>query len=157
VPSSWAPRCSAEFAELRCHNKENRRSKGSSNSLLAGSTTAGCQRWPGPRPGRPPAPIHLSATLRSEFGPRDVRVTGIEPGLAGGQVDNAEPSTRLDGMFRTFEAMTSEDIADLIAYVTGRPARVNLRRVIVMPTRRAWDMGEWRSWILIWRRCGPSA
>ncbi len=84
---------------------------------------------------------HLSATLRTELGPRDVRVTNIEPGLTdtelGGHIDNPELSTQLDGMFRAIEAMTSEDIADLIAYATSRPARVNLRQVIVLPTRQA--------------------
>ncbi|SHM76623.1 SDR family oxidoreductase [Actinacidiphila paucisporea] len=85
---------------------------------------------------------HLSASLRSEFGPRGVRVTNIEPGLTdtelGGHIDNAELSAQLDGMFQAFpEALTSDDIADLIAYVTSRPARVNLRQVIVLPTGQA--------------------
>jgi NADP-dependent 3-hydroxy acid dehydrogenase YdfG len=84
---------------------------------------------------------HLSASLRAEFGPRDVRVTNIEPGLTeselAGHVDNAELTEQLDGMFRTIEAMTSQDIADLIGYVTSRPARVNLRQVVVLPTRQA--------------------
>ncbi|UWE11651.1 SDR family oxidoreductase [Actinacidiphila bryophytorum] len=85
---------------------------------------------------------HLSASLRAEFGPRKVRVTNIEPGLTdtelGGHIDNPELSAQLDGMFQAFpDALTSEDIADLIAYVTSRPARVNLRQVIVLPTGQA--------------------
>jgi NADP-dependent 3-hydroxy acid dehydrogenase YdfG len=85
---------------------------------------------------------HLSASLRAEFGPRRVRVTNIEPGLTdtelGGHIDNPELSAQLDGMFQAFpETLTSEDIADLIAYVTSRPARVNLRQVIVLPTGQA--------------------
>lgn len=85
---------------------------------------------------------HLSASLRAEFGPRGVRVTNIEPGLTdtelGGHIDNPELSAQLDGMFEAFpESLTSEDIADLIAYVTSRPARVNLRQVIVLPTGQA--------------------
>ncbi|WUH90127.1 SDR family oxidoreductase [Streptomyces sp. NBC_00433] len=85
---------------------------------------------------------HLSASLRAEFGPRGVRVTNIEPGLTdtelGGHIDNAELSAQLDGMFKAFpESLTSDDIADLIAYVTSRPAHVNLRQVIVLPTGQA--------------------
>ncbi|CAG7653997.1 SDR family oxidoreductase [Actinacidiphila bryophytorum] len=85
---------------------------------------------------------HLSASLRAEFGPRKVRVTNIEPGLTdtelGGHIDNPELSAQLDGMFQAFpDTLTSEDIADLIAYVTSRPARVNLRQVIVLPTGQA--------------------
>lgn len=85
---------------------------------------------------------HLSASLRAEFGPRKVRVTNIEPGLTdtelGGHIDNPELSAQLDGMFQAFpDVLTSQDIADLIAYVTSRPARVNLRQVIVLPTGQA--------------------
>jgi NADP-dependent 3-hydroxy acid dehydrogenase YdfG len=80
----------------------------------------------------------LSASLRTEFGPRNVRVTNIEPGLTdtelGGHIDNPGLSVALDGMFEAFEAMTAHDIADLVGYVTSRPARVNLRQVIVLPT-----------------------
>lgn len=84
---------------------------------------------------------HLSASLRTEFGPRDVRVTNIEPGLTdtelGGHIDNAELTEQLDGMFRAIGPLSSEDVADLIAYVTSRAAHVNLRQVIVLPTRQA--------------------
>lgn len=84
---------------------------------------------------------HLSASLRTEFGPRDVRVTNIEPGLTdtelGGHIDNPELSAQLGGMFEAIPALTSEDIADLIAYTTSRRAQVNLRQVIVVPTRQA--------------------
>jgi NADP-dependent 3-hydroxy acid dehydrogenase YdfG len=83
---------------------------------------------------------HLSASLRAEFGPRNVRVTNIEPGLTdtelAGHVDNSDLTQALDGMFEAMEAMTSQDIADLVGYVTSRPARVNLRQVIVLPTRQ---------------------
>lgn len=84
---------------------------------------------------------HLSASLRTEFGPRDVRVTNIEPGLTdtelGGHIDNAELTEQLDGMFQAIGPLSSEDVADLIAYVTSRAAHVNLRQVIVLPTRQA--------------------
>ncbi|SEG09296.1 Enoyl-(Acyl carrier protein) reductase [Actinacidiphila yanglinensis] len=83
---------------------------------------------------------HLSASLRAEFGPRGVRVTNIEPGLTGtelgGHVDNPGLAAELDGMFEAMEAMTPQDIADLIGYATSRPARVNLRQVIILPTRQ---------------------
>ncbi|MFJ7946666.1 SDR family oxidoreductase [Streptomyces sp. NPDC096354] len=84
---------------------------------------------------------HLSASLRTEFGPRDVRVTNIEPGLTdtelGSHIDNAELSGRLDGMFDTLGSLSGDDIADLVAYTTSRPRHVNLRQLIVLPTRQA--------------------
>ncbi|MFI1914891.1 SDR family oxidoreductase [Nocardia sp. NPDC020380] len=83
----------------------------------------------------------LSATLRTELGPRRVRVTNIEPGLTdtelGTHIDNAELSGQLDGMFGALEALTADDIADLIAFTTSRPARVNLRQAVILPTQQA--------------------
>lgn len=84
---------------------------------------------------------HLSASLRSELGPRRVRVTNIEPGLTatelGSHVDNPELSGQLDSMFGFIDALSADDIADLIAYTASRPAHVNLRQVIVLPTQQA--------------------
>ncbi|MRH91349.1 SDR family NAD(P)-dependent oxidoreductase [Nocardia sp. SYP-A9097] len=84
---------------------------------------------------------HLSASLRTELGPRRVRVTNIEPGLTdtelGSHIDNPNLSGQLDGMFAAIDAMRADDIADLIAYTTSRPAHVNLRQVIVLPTQQA--------------------
>ena len=88
------------------------------------------------------AVTHLSAVLRTEFGPRDVRVTNIEPGLTGTElgdhIDNPDLAEQLGGMFQAIDpALSAEDVADLIAYVTSRPAHVNLRQVVVLPTKQA--------------------
>ncbi|MER5279488.1 SDR family oxidoreductase [Streptomyces sp. NPDC002809] len=84
---------------------------------------------------------HLSASLRTELGPRDVRVTNIEPGLTdselAGHVDNAELGGQLDGMFDALGGLSSDEIADLIAYTTSRARHVNLRQLVVLPTRQA--------------------
>ncbi|MCX0244226.1 SDR family oxidoreductase [Streptomyces drozdowiczii] len=84
---------------------------------------------------------YLSASLRTELGPRDVRVTNIEPGLTdselAGHVDNAELSGQLDGMFEALGGLSSDEIADLIAYTTSRARHINLRQLIVLPTRQA--------------------
>lgn len=84
---------------------------------------------------------YLSASLRTELGPRDVRVTNIEPGLTdselAGHVDNAELSGQLDGMFDALGGLAADEIADLIAYTTSRARHINLRQVIVLPTRQA--------------------
>ncbi|WP_405898101.1 SDR family oxidoreductase [Streptomyces sp. NBC_00727] len=84
---------------------------------------------------------YLSASLRTELGPRDVRVTNIEPGLTdselAGHVDNAELSGQLDGMFEALGGLSSDEIADLIAYATSRARHINLRQLVVLPTRQA--------------------
>lgn len=84
---------------------------------------------------------YLSASLRTELGPRDVRVTNIEPGLTdselAGHVDNAELSGELDGMFDALGGLSADEVADLIAYTTSRARHINLRQIVVLPTRQA--------------------
>ncbi|MFJ1707493.1 SDR family oxidoreductase [Kitasatospora sp. NPDC088346] len=83
----------------------------------------------------------LSAALRSELGPRDVRVANVEPGLTAtelaGHIDNPELAGQLGGMFDAIPALTSEDVADLVAYTVSRRREVNLRQLVVLPTRQA--------------------
>ena len=82
----------------------------------------------------------LSTSLRTEFGPRGVRVTNIEPGLGetelGQGLDGAH-GEQLSQMWDAIGPLQADDIADLIAYTTSRPAHVNLRQVIVLPTSQA--------------------
>ncbi|MDI3421942.1 SDR family oxidoreductase [Streptomyces luteolus] len=84
---------------------------------------------------------YLSQALRGEFGPRDVRVTNVEPGFTDtelrGHIDNAELSEALEGLFGEVGSLAAEDIADLVAYATSRPRHVNLRQVVALPTRQA--------------------
>ncbi|MFE4968113.1 SDR family oxidoreductase [Streptomyces sp. NPDC056660] len=86
------------------------------------------------------AVTHLSQLLRTEFGPRDVRVTNVEPGLTetelADHIGSAELREQLGGMFEGMGSLAAEDIADLVGYVTSRPRHVNLRQVVVLPTRQ---------------------
>jgi NADP-dependent 3-hydroxy acid dehydrogenase YdfG len=83
----------------------------------------------------------LSESPRSELGARDVRVTNIEPGLTESEsaqhLDNSDLTAQLDGTVAATGALASEEIADLIAYTTSRARRINLRQVVVLPTRQA--------------------
>ncbi|MDC0767911.1 SDR family oxidoreductase [Streptomyces sp. HD] len=87
------------------------------------------------------AVTHLSALLRGEFGPRDVRVTNIEPGLTQSElashIDNDGLREQVGGMVEAMGALAAGEIADLVAYVTSRPRHMNLRQVVVLPTRQA--------------------
>ncbi|MEU6354474.1 SDR family oxidoreductase [Streptomyces sp. NPDC047072] len=86
------------------------------------------------------AVTHLSALLRNEFGPRDVRVTNIEPGLVGTElathIDNDGLREQVDGMVEALGTLAPADLADLVAYATSRPRHVNLRQLVVLPTRQ---------------------
>ncbi|MFG2825078.1 SDR family oxidoreductase [Kitasatospora sp. NPDC048365] len=87
------------------------------------------------------AVTQLSAALRTELGPRDVRVSNIEPGLTDTElphaIDNPELRGQLDGMFQQIPSLTAEDIAELIAFTVSRPKHVNLRHTVILPTRQA--------------------
>ncbi|MER6068740.1 SDR family oxidoreductase [Streptomyces sp. NPDC001817] len=87
------------------------------------------------------AVTYLSQSLRTEFGPQDVRVTNIEPGLTETElkdhVDSTELSGQLDGMLEAIGALSAAEVADVVAYATSRPRHVNLRQIVVLPTRQA--------------------
>jgi NADP-dependent 3-hydroxy acid dehydrogenase YdfG len=86
------------------------------------------------------AVTHLSALLRAEFGTRDVRVTNIEPGVTESEIAthlDDRGREQIDGLADTFGALAPGELADVVAYVTSRPRHVNLRQVMVLPTRQA--------------------
>ncbi|MFF6979527.1 SDR family oxidoreductase [Streptomyces sp. NPDC008343] len=84
---------------------------------------------------------HLSQCLRTEFGPRDVRVTNIEPGFVASELrlhtDNDEISAQVDGMVEAMGTLSAAELADVVAYAASRPRHVNLRQIMAMPTRQA--------------------
>ncbi|MFF4270789.1 SDR family oxidoreductase [Streptomyces sp. NPDC001536] len=85
------------------------------------------------------AVTHLSALLRGEFGPKDVRVTNIEPGVTESEIaSHLDDGGReqVDGLVEAFGALAAGDLADVVAYVTSRPRHVNLRQIMVLPTRQ---------------------
>ncbi|MFJ5118799.1 SDR family oxidoreductase [Kitasatospora sp. NPDC088548] len=87
------------------------------------------------------AVTQLSAALRTELSPRDVRVSAVEPGLTdtelAGHIDNPVLREQLGGLFTMVPALTADDIADLIVYTVSRPRHVNLRHLVALPTRQA--------------------
>ncbi|MDQ0601202.1 NADP-dependent 3-hydroxy acid dehydrogenase YdfG [Streptomyces canus] len=84
---------------------------------------------------------YLSQSLRSEFGPRDVRVTNVEPGLTqtelASHIDSDGLREQLGGMVDAVGTLSAEEVADVVAYVASRPRHVNLRQIMVLPTRQA--------------------
>jgi NADP-dependent 3-hydroxy acid dehydrogenase YdfG len=82
----------------------------------------------------------LSAALRADLSPYDVRVTNIEPGLT-----DTELATHLDptgqdliaSMNDQFGPLTAEDIAGIVTFTVSRRRELNLRQIIALPTRQA--------------------
>ncbi|GIH89434.1 SDR family oxidoreductase [Planobispora siamensis] len=86
------------------------------------------------------AVTHFSRNLRTELGPRRVRVTNIEPGLVAtelqGHVDHPDANSMLEDWRRAFDWLSDADLAELIAFTVGRPRHVNLPQIVAMPTEQ---------------------
>ncbi|GIG66438.1 SDR family oxidoreductase [Phytomonospora endophytica] len=84
---------------------------------------------------------HLSRHLRAELGAKNVRVSAIEPGIVGTELqshvtDNGALAW-LEGSKETMEWLTADDVARTIGFLAALPARVNLQQVTIMPTAQA--------------------
>ncbi len=83
----------------------------------------------------------FNLNLRADLLGTPVRVTNVEPGLAGGtefsnvrfRGDDERASKFYDGT----QPLTPEDIADAVYWVTTRPAHVNINVVELMPVCQA--------------------
>lgn len=84
---------------------------------------------------------HLSRHLRTELGPKNVRVSALEPGIVGtelqGHVTDAGARAWLDGARESMEWLVPQDIAETVGFIASLPPRVNVQQVTVMPTGQA--------------------
>jgi NADP-dependent 3-hydroxy acid dehydrogenase YdfG len=85
--------------------------------------------------------VQLSATLRAELGPKNVRVTAVEPGIVATElqshIQNEAIRDRLAGTRASIDWLEAEDIAELVTFTVSRPPRVSLPELPVLPTRQA--------------------
>ncbi|MGW6194943.1 SDR family oxidoreductase [Kribbella sp. NPDC055110] len=81
---------------------------------------------------------HLSRHLRAELGPKNVRVSAIEPGIVGTElqshVTDAGALQWLAGSKQTMEWLTPNDVAQAVGFIAMQPPRVNFQQVTIMPT-----------------------
>ncbi|WP_062428557.1 SDR family oxidoreductase [Herbidospora daliensis] len=84
---------------------------------------------------------HLSRHLRAELGGKDVRVSAIEPGIVGTELQDhvTDQGVRawLEGSREVMEWLTPQDVAATVGFLASLPPRVNLQQVTIMPTRQA--------------------
>lgn len=84
--------------------------------------------------------LHLSKNLRTELGPKNIRVCSIDPGIVGteliGHVDSKAVKEALEGTKSAIDWLRPEDIAETIAFTVCMPKHVNLQQVTIMPTRQ---------------------
>ncbi|SEG30462.1 NADP-dependent 3-hydroxy acid dehydrogenase YdfG [Nonomuraea solani] len=81
---------------------------------------------------------HLSRHLRAELGAKNVRVSAIEPGIVGTElqshVTDEGALAWLEGSKKEMEWLTPQDVARTVGFVASLPPRVNLQQVTIMPT-----------------------
>ncbi|MEW2521339.1 SDR family oxidoreductase [Actinacidiphila alni] len=84
---------------------------------------------------------HLSTHLRVELGPKNVRVSALEPGIVGTElqdhVTDEGALAWLDGARQSMEFLTPQDIARSVGFIATLPPRVNVQLLTVMPTLQA--------------------
>ncbi len=83
----------------------------------------------------------FTLNLKADLVGTNVRVTDIEPGLCGGTEFSAVrfggDQAKADEVYRGTTPLTSEDIAEAVAWVVHLPAHVNINRIEMMPTCQA--------------------
>jgi NADP-dependent 3-hydroxy acid dehydrogenase YdfG len=82
----------------------------------------------------------ITKSMRLELAVHDVKVTGIHPGA----VETEFSIVRFDGdedraktVYKGYENLVAEDIADAIGYVVTRKPHVNVNDMVVMPMAQA--------------------
>ncbi|HWK46350.1 MAG TPA: SDR family NAD(P)-dependent oxidoreductase [Stellaceae bacterium] len=83
----------------------------------------------------------FSLNLRADLLGTPVRVTDIQPGLCGGTEFSAVrfkgDQGKADSVYAGTDPLTADDIADAVHWVAGRPARVNINSMQLMPVCQA--------------------
>ncbi|WP_188197316.1 SDR family oxidoreductase [Nonomuraea sp. SYSU D8015] len=81
---------------------------------------------------------HLSRHLRAELGGKNVRVSAIEPGIVGTELQDhvTDPGAQewLAGARQSMEWLTPQDVAQTVGFLAALPPRANLQQVTIMPT-----------------------
>lgn len=77
----------------------------------------------------------FSEALRKEVNPHNIRVTLIEPGLVGSDMQSTTPEQEKEKQ-QKMEMMNAEDIAKIVLFVLQQPKRVNLCEIKVKPLKQ---------------------
>lgn len=85
----------------------------------------------------------FSLNLRADLAGSGVRVSNIEPGLAGGsefsQVRFHGDEAKAQAVYQGTSALQPDDIAQTVAWIVHCPAHMNINRIEIMPTCQAFS------------------
>jgi 3-hydroxy acid dehydrogenase / malonic semialdehyde reductase len=83
----------------------------------------------------------FSLNLRSDLHGTGVRVTCVEPGMCAGTefslVRFDGDADRADAVYQGLRALTADDIAETVHWVTSQPAHVNVNTIELMPVAQS--------------------
>lgn len=82
----------------------------------------------------------LNNGLRIDLNPYGIRVGAINPGLVSSEFSQVRfkgDIEKAEDVYKGFEPLKPEDIADIIYFVITRPYHVNIADLVVMPTAQA--------------------
>jgi NADP-dependent 3-hydroxy acid dehydrogenase YdfG len=82
----------------------------------------------------------LNKGMRLDLSKYGIRVSAVHPGLVDTEFSTVRfkgDVSRADDVYKGFEPLKAEDIADVIHFVVTRPYHVNLSDVLVLPTAQA--------------------
>ena len=82
----------------------------------------------------------LSQAMRIDLVQEGIRVSEVNPGLVETEFSEVRfkgDKERAASVYKGFQALQAQDIAELISFIVTRPAHVNLAEVLVLPTAQA--------------------
>ncbi len=82
----------------------------------------------------------LNQAMRMDLNPYGIRVGAIHPGAVETEFSEVRfkgDTERAANVYKGFEPLHAEDIADIIHFVVSRPYHVNIADLIVLPTAQA--------------------
>ena len=82
----------------------------------------------------------LNQAMRMDLNPYGIRVGAIHPGMVETEFSEVRfkgDTERADNVYKGFQPLVPEDIADIIHFVVSRPYHVNIADLMVLPTAQA--------------------
>jgi NADP-dependent 3-hydroxy acid dehydrogenase YdfG len=82
----------------------------------------------------------LTQGMRLDLNPFGIKVTGIHPGLVETEFSVVRfkgDTQRADNVYKGYQPLVAEDIADMIWFAVSRPAHVVVADMVVLPTAQA--------------------
>jgi NADP-dependent 3-hydroxy acid dehydrogenase YdfG len=82
---------------------------------------------------------HLTRHLRLELGPKNIRVSVIEPGITETELQGhftfQGAIDWLENASKSIDFLKAEDIASTVGFIVSMPKHVNMQQIVIMPTK----------------------